>query len=202
LTDPWPARRQVIIALLETLDDWVKVPGARTLSGEGELISDSERAAEDPRDVRARERRYAERLDAEAAARRGESPDGRTRNEAARHAHYSSGSYAALDRALHDLKRKQTYSYWLVDRLYVQGLPLTVQDYRLDAALRSLSDRLPLLLICPATLLEPTTMVERDRRICAWSAAGRSTRWIGGKVGLSHVRVSKIILAGTERPAA
>lgn len=207
MADLLPARRRRIIALLQTRDDWIRVPGARTLSGEGELLSESERAAEDPRDVRARERRYAERLDAEAAARRGEDPNGPTRNEAARHAHYASGSYAALDQALRELRRHQTYSYWLLDRLYVQGLPLRVQDYRLDAALRALSDRLPQLLRVPILDLDPPDnedKADRDRRIRAWAAAGRSTRWIGGKVGLSHVRVSKIIIAGgqVDRPAA
>jgi DNA-binding CsgD family transcriptional regulator len=34
---------------------------------------------------------------------------------------------------------------------------------------------------------------ERDRRIIAWSAAGRSTRWIAGRTGITQPRVVQIL---------
>jgi len=39
----------------------------------------------------------------------------------------------------------------------------------------------------------PADKAERDRRIAAWAAAGKSTRWIAGKAGVTQPRVVQIL---------
>lgn len=143
------------------------------------------------------ERRYRDRIMAEAEGRE----HGQlTRNEAAYRAHMASGSYEELRHALARLKTTKTYSYWMLDRIYIQAIPVAVHDYQLDAAFRALSDLLPDILRVPIGDLDPPeTKAERDRRIAAYSAAGRSTRWIAGKVGVTQPRVVQIL--GRQRQA-
>jgi hypothetical protein len=171
----------------------------RSPAGDGEqnMASGGTESEVERQDRKQRERRYRERVEALIDQAAGMERSGPTRNEAARKAHYASGSYLELDQALGELKQLEPFSWWVLDRLYVQPLPAMVPDDQLATALGLLSDRLPAVLRVPVQELDPPdSREERDRRIVAWAAAGRSTRWIAAKTGLSHQRVSQITHLG------
>jgi hypothetical protein len=200
-------RRRRLVALLITSNDWVSVPCMRSPAGDGEqsMATGGTESEVERQDRKQRERRYRERVEALTDQAAGMERSGPTRNEAAYRAHMASGSYLELDQALGMLKQHQPFSCWVLDRVYVQQLPAGVEEDVLAMALGLLSDLLPMLLRVPVQDLDPPVdRVDRDRRISAWAAAGRSTRWIAARVDLSHVRVSKIIheQAAAQRAAA
>ena len=211
------ARRDRIIALLSSWEDWIDVPGARagwlSQPGEREEHTGKVSGAVCPECGKASPERgrlcdacwglmsrqnasELRRLELEARLRAGAvSEDERRVLVSKKQRHYQTGSYEELEEAMRQLRKRQPYSYFILSRRFVDAVPFAVDEARLSAALRALSDLLPDLIRVPGTLLPPPEddKAERDRRIQAWAVAGRSTRWIGDRVGLSHVRVSKII---------
>lgn len=135
------------------------------------------------------------RLELQARVRAGEADkDELTRILDAKAAQYANGSYHDLEQAMRHLRRRQPYTFMVLQRVYVDGMKEWANRDRVDAALRALSDLLPDVLFAPTGAVSAEeTRETRDAKIRQLAGQGLTSRAIASRVGVSHVTVSKVL---------